>query len=202
MIEGPMRILKHRLLYPIAGWIGRFVGPMPITLLSLALGIASAVAAALGATGMALVLWLCNRIIDGLDGEVARARDEASDFGGYVDMMSDVIVYAAIPVAVAYAQSDPRVTGATLIMLAAFYINITSWTYLAAVLEKRRTQAGTHSTTIEMPAGLIEGTETIVIYGLLVGFPVLAVETALVAAAAGFFSAGQRIVWAIRTIRE
>lgn len=202
MIEGPMRILKGRLFKPFAVRIGRCVGPMPITLLALAFGIASAAAAALGATGTALLLWLCNRITDGLDGEVARARGEASDFGGYVDMMSDVVVYATIPLAVAYAQNDPRVTGAVLIMLAAFYTNITSWTFLSAVLEKRRTQSGTHSTTIEMPAGLIEGTETIVIYGLLLGFPMLAVETALVAAAAGIFSAGQRIVWAARTIRD
>lgn len=202
MFDNSMRRLKHRLTGGLVVWIGRYVGPMPLTLLALAIGVASAVAAALGVTGTALLLWLGNRITDGLDGEVARTRGETSDFGGYVDMMSDVIVYAAIPLAVVYAQSDPRVTGAVLIMIAAFYTNITSWTFLSAVLEKRRTQSGTHSTTIEMPSGLIEGAETIVIYGLLLGFPALAVETALVAAAAGFVSAAQRIVWAARTIRD
>ncbi|MFP4067345.1 MAG: CDP-alcohol phosphatidyltransferase family protein [Spirochaetaceae bacterium] len=202
MIERPMRKLKHYLLFPFATWTGRFVGPMPITLLALLIGLVCALAAALEATMWALVLWIVNRMVDGLDGEVARARGDASDLGGYVDMMSDVIVYATIPPAVAYAHGDPRITAAILVMLAAFYVNITSWTYLSALLEKRRNTSGTHSTSIEMPWGVIEGTETTVVYALLLGAPTIVVEVALVAAAAGFISSVQRIVWAVHAIRN
>ena len=202
MIERQARRLKHRLLAGTAAWIGRFVGPMPITLLALVIGLASAWVAARGAGTIALMLWLVNRTVDGIDGEVARVRGESSDFGGYLDMMGDVIVYAAIPLAVAYAQSEPRVTAAILVMIAMFYTNITSWAYLSALLEKRRPRPAAYSTAIEMPSGLIEGTETIVVYGLLLGAPMIAAETALVAAAAAAVSTVQRIVWAARTIRN
>jgi phosphatidylserine synthase len=201
MIERHARRLKHVLLYRVAARVGRIVPPMSVTLLALAVGLSAAGAAALGATGLALLLWFLNRFMDGLDGEVARVRGESSDFGGYVDMMGDVVVYAAIPLAVAYARGEPRVTAAVLVMIASFYINITSWTYLSALLEKRHAASDSRVTAIEMPSGLIEGAETIVVYGLLLGIPTLAVETALVAAAAGLISTAQRMFWAIRTIR-
>lgn len=202
MIDKAMRVLKRRLLRSVTKGVGAFVGPMPITLLALAVGLATAWAAALGATGAALVLWFLNRVIDGLDGEVARFRGESSDLGGYIDMMGDVVVYAAIPLALALAHAEPQVTAVLLIMIASFYINVTSWAYLSALLEKRHAQSSSRFTSIAMPSGLIEGTETILVYALLIAAPGIIVQTALVAAAAGLISAAQRMIWAVRTLKD
>ena len=202
MIDQSMRVLKHQLLRSFTKGVARFVGPMPITLLALAVGLATAWAAALGATVAALALWFLNRIIDGLDGEVARFRGESSDLGGYVDMMGDVVIYAAIPLALAFAHGEPRVTAAILIMISSFYINVTSWAYLSALLEKRHAESGSRFTSIAMPSGLIEGTETIVVYALLIAAPGIIVQTALVAAAAGLISAAQRMIWAVRALKD
>ncbi|TVR68415.1 MAG: CDP-alcohol phosphatidyltransferase family protein [Spirochaetaceae bacterium] len=208
MVDLAMRRVKHRLVGGFARWLGRRVGPMPITLAALAMGLGAAFSAAAGMPLPALLFWLANRFADGLDGEVARARGEACDFGGYVDMMSDVLVYALIPLGIVYARSEPAVTTAILLMMSAFYMNIASWSYLSALLEKRRSSgaaeaeaagaARAYETSVEMPHGLIEGTETILVYGLLLGVPGFVVEVAIVAAAAGLISTIQRVAWAAR----
>ena len=205
MFDARMRNLKRYLTGGAATRIGRYLGPAPITLGALVLGLASAVSVAAGLRGTALIFWVLNRFVDGLDGEVARTRGESSDFGGYIDMMSDVVVYASIPLALAHAHADAAVVGALLAMMAAFYVNITSWSYLSALLEKRLSPGDgvprKDVTSIEMPWGLIEGAETIVIYGILIVFPSILRETALVAAAAGLISTVQRVVWAYRMLR-
>ncbi len=206
MFDVTMRKVKHRITGAFALWLGKYLGPAPITLAALATGLVSAGFAAAGLAIPALILWLLNRFLDGLDGEVARVRGDACDYGGYIDMMSDVVVYAAIPLAVAFHRAEFAVAMALLLMMAAFYTNITSWSYLSALLEKRRApDAGctdVYETSIEMPHGLIEGTETIVVYALLLGIPALALETALIAAAAGLISTLQRVIWAHRALRH
>lgn len=202
MVDMAMRRVKHQLVRGLAARLGRHIGPMPITLAALVAGLCSALTAALGLSVLALMLWLSNRVLDGLDGEIARARGESSDFGGYVDMMCDVVIYAAIPLSVAWDRGDPAVTGALLLMMASFYANITSWSYLSALLEKRRSAPGSYETSVEMPRGLIEGTETIVVYAVLLALPGLSREVALLAAAAGAISTAQRILWAAGALRE
>lgn len=200
MIDSTMRRLKHRVVGGFAHTLGRHVRPMPLTLFALGVGLGAVAAAAAGRMIPALALWLFNRFLDGLDGEVARSRGDSSDLGGYVDMMSDVLIYAAIPLAVVYARQDPALTAAVLLMITSFYANITSWSYLSALLEKRNI-SGSHETSIIMPKGLMEGTETIVLYGLLLAVPGIARETALIGAAAAVVSTVQRVVWATRFLR-
>jgi len=153
------------------------------------------------------VLWLFSRVLDGLDGLLARVHKKQSDFGGYLDILLDFFIYAALPIAlVISAPSDQRYL-ALAFMLASFYINSASWMYLAAILEKNNHQrakdvaASQTSTSIVMPRGLIGGTETILTYCffflwadhltiLFVGFGALVM-----------FTAAQRLAWAWRTLR-
>lgn len=124
-----------------------------------------------------MVLWLANRIVDGLDGVVARTTGRTSDTGGYLDMVVDVVVYAAIPLGVAVGKGGTAAWTAAAVLLASFYLNTITWSYLAALLEKRGWGAASkgESTSITMPAGLVEGTETIVAYTLLLALPSAAV---------------------------
>lgn len=200
MIDLYMRSVKHKVVGGFARWVAMYTGPMAITMVSLAIGIAAAVTSAFAFAPLSLGLWFLNRFTDGLDGEVARIRNEASDLGGYIDMMSDVVVYAAVPIGVAIAQNDPTTTFVLLLMVASFYLNISSWTYLSALLEKRRAASEAHETAIVMPKGLIEGTETIILYALLIIAPGLTVAVATVAAVGAVIGALQRVLWAVQHI--
>lgn len=200
MLDEILRPAKERMLTPAALAVGQRVHPMAVTIVGFACGIAAAALAARSMPGAALAFWAANRILDGFDGTLARTQGRQSDMGGYVDIVLDFIVYAAIPLGlVAGAPSFANATGA-LAMVGSFYVNAASWMYLAAILERKGAGARTRGelTTVAMPEGLIGGTETIVFYTLflvLPGFllPLFALMTALV-----IVTIVQRIAWAVR----
>ncbi|HYW33141.1 MAG TPA: CDP-alcohol phosphatidyltransferase family protein, partial [Gemmatimonas sp.] len=97
MFDHLLRNFKDQLLAPLARLIGASVPPNMLSLLAFAFGIGCAVAAFQGHDAAAVVLWLVNRTIDGLDGTHARVHQQQSDFGGYLDIVLDFAVYAAIP---------------------------------------------------------------------------------------------------------
>src|SRR6056297_319144 len=105
MFDILLRPLKDKLLDPVARGLGRVFSPNTVTLISLLIGAASAVAVFYGSLGIGLILWILNRMSDGLDGAVARVTDKSSDLGGYIDIMADFIIYAALPIAFALHSS-------------------------------------------------------------------------------------------------
>lgn len=170
MLDQRLRIPKKWLMLPLARRLK--VSPNLVTGAGLLVGLAAAGAAALGEYRVGLGLWLGNRFLDGLDGEVASARGLQSDLGGYLDIMADLAVYAAIPVALVLAAPQPPWLMLAL-LLAGFYINVGSWMYLSSILEKRGEGARAHSeeTSVTMPTGLVEGAETVLFYTLFFLFP-------------------------------
>ena len=191
MIDDRARRLSARTLAPIADRL--HVAPVSLTAAGLLVGLGAAGAASARWWFLALVGWLLNRLLDGLDGLVARRADRHSDLGGYLDMLADVIVYAAIPIGVAFGRDDRGSWTAAAILLAAFYVNIVAWLYLSALLEKRSVGASTRgqSTSVAMPAGFIEGTETIIFLALLLALPAAATWIMAAMAAAVAVTAGQ-----------
>ena len=67
-----------------------------LTFTGLALGLAGAASIALGHIGWGLALIIANRLLDGLDGAVARVRGP-SDLGGYFDIVADFAFYVSVP---------------------------------------------------------------------------------------------------------
>jgi phosphatidylglycerophosphate synthase len=180
-----LRVRKDRLLAPIARRVGRRVSPSTITVLALLVGLAGAYATAQRAYGLALGLWWVNRLLDGFDGTLARVAGTATDFGGYLDLVLDFVVYAAIPIGLAIASPDPRAPLAAVLLLGSFYVNAATWMALTATPDRS-------------PPGLIAGAETVVFYSLFLILPgqvvlLFWVMTVLVA-----LTALQRIVWAVR----
>lgn len=198
MLDGALRPRKDRLLGPLVrGPIGR-IPPLALTLAALAAAVAAAVAVWQSAPGAAVGLWLLSRLGDGLDGAVARHRGTASDRGGLFDIVADTIGYAAIPLGIA-AGIDTRTAWIIVgVLLATFYVNAVSWTYLAALLEKRALGAAATgaSTSTVMPRGLVEGTETIVFFTVALAWPDAApVVLAIMAGAVGL-TVAERLWWA------
>ena len=198
MLDGPLRPAKDRLLDPLTRGPLRAVPPMAMSVLALAAALAAAVAAWQQLAAAAVMLWLISRIADGLDGALARHQEVASDAGGLVDIVFDTIGYAAIPLGVA-AGVDTRAAWVTVaVLLATFYVNAVSWTYLAALLEKRNagaTALGASTSTV-MPRGLVEGTETIVFFAVALAWQDAAIAVLATMAAAVAITVAERMWWA------
>ena len=173
MIDQELRPLKDRLLDRVARRLAAIVGPGAVTAVAVLIGLGAALAAFAGLVALSVVLWLLNRLLDGLDGAIARRRGRSTDLGGYLDIVADTVVYAAIPLGVAAALDTRAAWIAATVLLASFYVNAVSWTYLAAVLEKRGSgvASSTEVTTVRMPRGLVEGAETIVFHTALLALP-------------------------------
>ncbi len=75
-----------------------------LTFLGLAVGWAAAGAIAVKAFWAGAALILVSRLVDGLDGAVARAT-APTDRGGFLDISLDFLFYPAIPLAFAMADS-------------------------------------------------------------------------------------------------
>jgi phosphatidylglycerophosphate synthase len=217
MVDRRLRALKHHALAPAASRLAprlRRRGALPITAVALGVGVAAALAAAAGAFAIALALWLASRVLDGLDGEVARRLDRADDVGGYVDLLADYVVYASVPIGAAVGVTapwnplgpgpSPWIWPAAAALLATYYVNLGSYAVLAALMEKRgrAARARGESTAMVMPAGLVEGFETIVLVTLMLAFPAQLAGWFVLTAVLVAATAGQRVAWAWRWLRN
>jgi phosphatidylglycerophosphate synthase len=202
MVDQFLRRPKEQMLAPLARQIGARVHPTTLTLIAFACGLGAALALWRGAMAAGLVLWALNRTIDGLDGSVARATNTQTDWGGYLDILLDVVVYALVPLGLALQHGTPAALVALAALLTSFYANAISWSYLAALLEKRSAGAKRSGelTSVTMPAGLIEGAETVLFFSAFIIFaPYLVWLFWLMAALVGV-TVAQRLIWAYRAL--
>jgi phosphatidylglycerophosphate synthase len=202
MIDTALRRPAERILTPIARGVSARIPPAALTVTGLTLGLGAALAVGMGMHWLAVGLFLVNRVLDGLDGTVARLRGRQTDFGGYIDLLADFVVYAAIPLGIAAHIGSPQAWTAAAVLLATFYVNAMSWSFLSAVLARRRRDgtAASRRTTIAMPPGLIEGAETIVFFTLMLALPQWAVGLSWVMAGAVMVTVLQRLSWAHRAL--
>jgi len=202
MLDGPLRPAKDQLLAPLIRGPLRSVAPLVLSMAALTAAIGAAAAAWQQLSAVAVTFWLVSRLADGLDGAVARHQGTAGDRGGLVDIVSDTIGYAVVPLGIA-AGIDTRAGWITVsVLLASFYVNAVSWTYLAALLEKRAagaTATGASTSTI-MPRGLVEGTETIVFFTVALAWSAAAVEVLAVMAGAVIITIVERLWWSRKVL--
>ncbi len=202
MFDQPLRPFKDRCLEPVARTV-RAVPPLVLTGTAMLACVGAGVAAASELTGLSVALWLIGRLVDGLDGAVARVRGTASDLGGYLDQLADTVGYAAVPIGLAAASPHDAAWPMAAVLLATFYVNTVSWTYLSALAEKRAAGASQRgeSTSIHMPSGLVEGAETIVAFTVMLAVPSWTVAGFGVMSAAVAVTIVQRITAARRMLR-
>lgn len=103
MLDLPLRHLKDHLTEPLTRHIPKSITPNHITLLAFLSGLLSILTGAFAPTTVwPLTCWLLNRLLDGLDGTLARSRNCSTALGGFLDLLGDFIVYSLIPIALAY----------------------------------------------------------------------------------------------------
>lgn len=140
-----------------------------MSLAGLAVGLAAALVIALGAPGWALLPLLASRLLDGLDGAVARAT-RTTDFGGLLDIWCDFVFYGAVPFA--FALLDPANAVPAAFLLLTFYVNGTSFLGFAVQAGKRGMETRAQGVkSLYYSAGLLEGTETIIFLVLICLLP-------------------------------
>jgi len=165
------------------------------TLAGLAVGLLSVPLLAFGHTIAALVVILLNRLIDGLDGAIARrSRPTATAFGGYLDVVCDAAFYAAVPLGFALAHAD-NALWATL-LLASFMCTGASFLGRAVMAAQRgEPDDGVRGRkSFFYSAGLIEGSETILAFVLFCFLPGLFPWLAGAFAAMCFWTAAARVL--------
>ena len=190
IINPPLNRLGHRLAR-----CGLTANQM--TVVGFALGLAAAALIWAGLPLLALLPLLASRLADGLDGAVARAT-RRTDFGGFLDIVADFLFYAVVPLA--FVLSDPAANGtAGAFLLAAFYVNGTSFLGFAILAEKRgMTTAAQGLKSLYFSNGLLEGTETILFFVALCLLPALFAALACGFGALCFLTAGLRVAAARR----
>jgi len=164
-----------------------------ITVCGLVVGLVAAAFIAFGLYVAGLILILASRMLDGLDGAVARLNTP-TDYGGFLDITLDFVFYGVIPLAFVIADpSSNALAGATLIF--SFYVNGASFLAYAVMVEKRGlTSSQRGSKSFFFSTGLTEATETIVAFMLFCLFPQWFAPLAWIFAGLCFYTALSRIV--------
>jgi phosphatidylglycerophosphate synthase len=138
-----------------------------ITVLGFALGMAAVPALAASLYSVALLLIVANRLLDGVDGAVARAAG-SSDLGGFLDILCDFVFYAAVPFG--FALADPANALAAAFLVFSFIGTGASFLAYAAIAAKRQVAVQPRKAIFYL-GGLTEGTETIACFVLMCLIP-------------------------------
>jgi phosphatidylglycerophosphate synthase len=158
------------------------------------------IALAQGAYGWALLFLVLNRLMDLLDGPVARACGP-SPLGGYFDICSDYIFYGGFVFFFALGQAESALAAAFLLF--SFVLSGTSFLAFAILAARHGwTSEAQGRKSFFYQRGLAEGAETFVVFVLMAllpqAFAIFAVIFGLVCVA----TAVQRAVITIATARD
>ncbi len=181
LIDPPLNAAARHL----AAW---GVSANALTSAGMVVALATGAAIALGGFQAGLLLIVVNRLLDGLDGAVARQKGK-TDFGGFLDLFADFVFYAAVPLG--FALQSPGNALPAVFLLAGFLLSGTGFLGYAVIAAKRQLQSTAQGEkSFHYVAGLAEGTETITVFLLAClrpdWFPGLALAFAAACSLTGF----------------
>jgi len=140
-----------------------------ITFAGLVVGLGAALVIAFGEVGWGLALVIANRMLDGLDGAVARATAPTA-LGGYFDIVADFAFYVAIPVGFGFMVGENTLPA--LVLVASFVLTGISFLGFAVIAAERGQATEAHGKkSFFYSTGLAEGTETIAVFIAMCLFP-------------------------------
>ena len=158
VMAGPVRTLAR---------VG--VSPNQVTVAGGLLGAAGGLLVARGHPMVGLATWLGSRVLDGMDGVLARATGRGSAFGGYLDITFDMFAYSAMLLGIGATRPEGGVVWQ--VILAGYLLVSTSTLALAATLEATSDKVVRTDRSIRFTPGFAEAGETTLTYTLLVLLP-------------------------------
>lgn len=223
MFDITLRPLKDSLFDPVCKTIPKSITPLQITALAAVAGLISSIAAASKQPSYALSFWLLNRILDCLDGAVARQRGLASDLGGFLDLLSDFVYYSAIPICCAWGLESGgagsteyvrRLWFSVALAELSFHINNFVLFFVGAVVEKRKAVAADAKesgkrvaedavrelTSVSMRPALVEGAESGAIFTVMLAAPRWTESLCWVLIIGVVIGIVQRVLWVTRAL--
>lgn len=141
-----------------------------VTLLGFLLGLMAFPALALQEYNIALIFILLNRILDAIDGAVARIQG-ITDSGGFLDITLDFLFYSLVPFG--FVIADPSVNAiAGAFLIFSFVGTGSSFLAFAIMASKQNIENPVYKhKSLYYMGGLTEGTETILCFILFCLFP-------------------------------
>ena len=121
MFDTLLRQIKDRLFASVAKMLN--IPPNLVTAFSLILGGLTISFILKKLYLVSLIFWILNRFFDGLDGAIARAHQRQTDLGGYLDILSDFMIYAAIPISLVVNSPTMERYFYLTLMISTFYVN-------------------------------------------------------------------------------
>ena len=170
-----------------------------ITLLGFAIGMMVLPALYMGHTLLALVFVVINRVMDGLDGAVARVQGP-TDLGGYLDITLDFIFYSAVVFGFALMNPMENALAASFVIFS-FMGTGSSFLAFAIMAEKRKIERLEYGhKSLYFLGGLAEGTETIAFLVLICLLPMHFMVLAYVFGGVCWITTATRIYAGYRTL--
>jgi len=141
-----------------------------LTLLGFAIGVLALPFLALGWYLAALTAIVLNRLLDGLDGALARRRG-ITDAGGFLDIALDFLFYALVPFGFALAAPSENALAAAWLLFAFMGTGSSFLAFAALAAKHDIDNPGYAHKSFYYLGGLTEGTETILLFALCCLFP-------------------------------
>lgn len=163
MFDARLRPLIDPPLNAAGHWLARRgIGANAVTLAGLVPALGAGLAIVAGQFALALALVALNRLLDGLDGAVARARG-MTDLGGYLDTLADYVFYITVPLAFGIASRSNTLPA--LLLLASFTLTCASFLVFAAIAARSGQATNAHGAkSFFYSTGIAEGAETIAVF--------------------------------------
>jgi len=163
MIDSKFRGLFQPIFNTIAKILVHLkIKPSTLTFLAFIAGIAAAILIFLNQYLPALgVLWISG-LLDVLDGTVARLKNESSKRGAYLDLIFDRMVEAAVIIGFYFAFPQNAIV--YLLFFVAVLFNFTTFMVAASLF------ANTSLKSMHYDSGLVERTETFIVFSLMLLF--------------------------------
>lgn len=169
-----------------------------ITLLGFSTGLFAALLIANDAYLAGATAIFSSRLLDALDGAVARLT-RATDLGGFLDIALDFLFYASIPLAFAVADPLQNALPAA-VLLAAFIGTATSFLAFAVMASKRGLNSLDYpDKSFYFLGGLTEATETLIFFTAMCLWPAHFATLAYVFAALCGVTVATRLWWGWRS---
>ncbi|MBE3637321.1 CDP-alcohol phosphatidyltransferase family protein [Mangrovicoccus algicola] len=164
MIDARLLPLQRAVLQPPAQWLAaRGISADAISIAGFLVGLMAVAALAFGLWPWAAALIAANRVMDGLDGAVARIAGP-TDRGAFLDISLDFLFYALVPLG--FALHDPAANALpAAVLIAAFVGTGSSFLAFSAIAARRGTTSSAFPQKgIYYLGGLTEGFETIAVF--------------------------------------
>jgi phosphatidylglycerophosphate synthase len=150
--------------------LAKNIGANQVTIAGFIIGMLALPLLAFGHPLLALFCILLNRLLDGLDGTLARLTTP-TDKGGFLDIVLDFLFYSSIPLGFALMNSEVNALAASVLIYAFIGTGCSFLAFATIAAKKNMASTDYPDKSFYYLGGLTEASETILVFSLMCLFP-------------------------------